>query len=395
LPGALVYLSQAYNTLTLADGSYSLAIPLLANENFSYSKEGYEIKYLLHSFNTSYSTFQHDEIINRSNISIIPNTYALSIVPDPSTVSSPPSAYYSVTDQYLSYKICVYPFGVQNSLDCYNKDGILSGFLPTNIPANSNDFVPFRQYPIGTYTATIEGSNLGFTYDTVFSTNFTVIGINPTVAWQASKYYMNDSMILNVFVPSGSQNFTIYYPNGTIYQTMSQSTTVTPIQTILDTSTGLFPSGTYRATITNGNTDTTVLSPECNTCYNVSAPSLVLWGKVFTIKYKSPKTTLLTIIDNTGTALISPISVSGTDSLLVNSTAFPNEAQIIRIVLIDNNQAEKANTTIQLNNLVDTNTASNGASGITNLLGSNLFWALIFTAGMMVMVAFATSQKKE
>jgi hypothetical protein len=34
-------------------------------------------------------------------------------------------------------------------------------------------------------------------------------------------------------------------------------------------------------------------------------------------------------------------------------------------------------------------------SSIANLLGSNLFWALIFTAGMMVMVAFATSQKKE
>lgn len=42
-----------------------------------------------------------------------------------------------------------------------------------------------------------------------------------------------------------------------------------------------------------------------------------------------------------------------------------------------------------------TTSTSQQTSAIADLLSSNIFWALIFTAGFMVMVAFATSQKKE
>ena len=335
--GASVMYDQTHTVLTGEDGSYSMSVPF-GSDKIYYSKTGYESKNITHTFNSTSYDFEQDITINKTNATINQSEYALTVLPDPSNVGEKIRAYYTTicdSPTYSAYHIAVYAdVDYENELDRFNlQDGVRPCAL---------DDILLPLYPIGSYTATLEGNDFlgatfGIGWEKILATNFTVRDTKPTVNWQSSKYYMNDTMKLNVWVLTGSENVSVFYPNnGTLLPTYpkTQSQTVSPVVYSFDTHSG-YPPGIYSASITGGDGSmrTTILSPESNDNFTLSVPSSVDWGKSFVVSYISPKSSQLYILDSTGMAVYGSVIVKDSSKKQYNTSTLSAKSQVLTVVL--------------------------------------------------------------
>ncbi|WP_179294008.1 LamG-like jellyroll fold domain-containing protein [Candidatus Methanoperedens nitratireducens] len=349
LPGALVYYNSAYNVETGVDGTYSMFVPLESGVNISYSKENYEIKYVNLTFNSSYRTFVQDMVINSTNVTPIVLNYSIKVTPDPSYYGSPPIINYKLLHDYFNYRIAIYPFGVDEPVDVYGSE---SKVIP-----DWQGSILMRQLRIGTYNAVIEGTSfcvpltdLCIGWTPKLSDTFVIDSSDPTVSWTSELYYMNQTMHLVVTVPSGSQNITVKYPNGSVLPSypVTQSQTSAPVDYLFDTSSATYPPGRYIANISGGNTAIAELSPISDNGYNLSAPSSVNWGSSFVVKYVSPASTQLIVYDSNGIALGRSVSVKDTGSVNISTSNFPEKEQILKISLVDRGGDAKVSINVVL-----------------------------------------------
>ncbi|KPQ40965.1 MAG: hypothetical protein MPEBLZ_04491, partial [Candidatus Methanoperedens nitroreducens] len=335
--GASVMYDQTHIVLTGEDGFYSMAVPF-GSDKIYYSKTGYENKNITHTFNSTAYDFEQDIMINRTNVTINQSEYALNVLPDPSNVGEKIRAYYTTlcdSPTYSAYHIAVYAdVDYENELDRFNlQDGVMPCAL---------DSIPLPMYPMGSYTATIEGNDflgatLGLWWEKILAANFTVRDTKPSVNWQSSKYYMNDTMKLNVWVMTGSENVSVFYPNnGTLLPDYPkvQSQTITPVVYSFDTHSG-YPPGIYSASITGGDgkLKTTVLSAESNDNFTLSVPSSVEWGKSFVVGYTSPKSSQLYILDPSGMAVYGSVTVKDSGKKQYNTSSLSAKSQVLTVVL--------------------------------------------------------------
>lgn len=337
LEGASVYHSYSNNVLSSSTGAYSLNVPLSSNL-IAFYKNGYESKNLTHEFNSSYPEFHYDIFLNKTG-AIINNSFPyIMVVPDPVVSGSPPKALYKTLGSYWQHRIVICRFNQADN--CIESFGVSS---------NTESSLDIPNYPIGTYSIYLSGSNLGIYWDVVASNNFTVIGTTPTVSWGASKYYLNNTMLLSIFNPTITSNVTVYYPNGTIMVINPYS----PASTLYNYSFLAFgiPPGTYTAKIEGGNQVTTVLLNIDQDSYNLTVPDSLTWGSMLNIQFSSPGLSDMVIFDSENNVVKSIPSIIGQGTKQWNTSSLPNSAQTIKVGLIQNGK-ERVNVTVKIGEMV-------------------------------------------
>lgn len=382
LADATVYQSFNNNTKSNAIGFYNLFVPF-GTYNISYSKDGYESKSISFTFDAGNNTNNTDVIINKSTTSVIEQAHYVKVLPNPSDQGTAINAYYKTLGTYSYYKISICPFNDDaNCLDTYDSD---YGVAP-----NKESSVALKMYPIGTYTVYLSGKAvLDWSWTIVAMNNFTIVSTIPTATWEASLYYLGDTMKINVYVPADSQNLTVYYPNGTLLFT-GMFSAATTIQNKTFATNLNSTAGKYITEITgNTNKSITELLPISAANYSLSAPSSVTWGKSFTVQYVSPKTSELVILKSDGSPAYSSKTVSGSKSVTFNTSSLENKADTLTIKLIQNN-IEKAKITISIGE----KTSSDPSQATTNFwvnllsfLGMPAFWGLLLFVSAIFVVA--------
>jgi len=365
LADATIYQSFNNNTKSSAIGFYNLYVPF-GTYNISYSKDGYESKSISFTFDATNNVNNTNMVINKSTTEVIEQKHYVKVLPDPSNQGTAISAYYKTLNAYSYYKISVCPFNDEaNCLDSYDSD---FGVAP-----NKESFVALKTYPIGTYSVYLSGKDLfDWSWTVAVVNNFTITSSIPVANWESSLYYLGENMRVNVYIPSGSENLTITYPNSTVLYsgTFSAATTV---QNYTIATNNLSVPGKYTAKVTgNNNISVTELLPILAANYSLSTPANMVWGKSFTVQYQSPKTSELIILKSDGSPAYPSKTVVGSKSVSFNTSSLENKADTLTIKLIQNN-VEKAKITISINK----GTTGTGAAASIDWLGSSSWLAII------------------
>jgi hypothetical protein len=380
LAGATVYSINGSNT-TQTDtlGAYTLLLGL-KNNTVYYTKVGYETKNYTFLFNSSNVSYTQDVILNATN-GTLNSTKEYITVPNfvQGTATNGNYKTLSHTSLFGGYQIAICP---QLGLSCTRQD----------VSSNTEGtFVLDQNLPVGTYQADLTGF-LGGLLDinrvVIVSTNFTVTSSTPHVNWQTNPYNMGETMVLGVYVPTGSQYVNVtYLNNGSVIYTNSFGATGTVQNASFVTNTNIsvsqYQPGQYQACIDSGNCDVTTLRNVSLDAFDLLAPGTVTWGDVFNIVYTAPRTALLQVTDKNNVIVLSqdvPTGNSLSGLMPFNTTILPNGDNLLVITLSRNSAIVKS-----INVTVNSQFAQSGKdmSGATTTLINENFIPII-----MIMTVF-------
>ncbi len=377
LPDANIRTGQ-YNTLSVEpNGNYTLTLPY-GTYLINFYKDGYEHKNNTFIFNSSASNIAYNVMLNTSNQTFNETTEYINIAPDPSNIGTQIYAYY-LTAHHTNPAMNILGWGGYEVRICNNVDEDTSCDI-YRLNENTEAQLTLKNYPIGYYTAYLTGymdGILDFSRDIIAQDNFTIISSIPSVHWGSPSYYMDSTMKLTINVPSGSQNVTIRNSSSIIYtQTYSAATTLYTYNLL---STGLKP-GTYTATITGGNSESTILLNTSITGYNLSAPSSVKYGEFITVRYTSPQPSYLTIVDNFNVQVANE-QVEKSGILNVNTRMLKNTTTSLKLLLIRDGDTK---ISILVTILAADKIPGIDQSSATAAMSSDWLWVALIVGGLFL-----------